>query len=426
MKVCVIGLGYIGLPTAIMFALHGIDVHGVDINNNIIKSLQIGNAHIKEKGLEEKLTSVIESKKLTVSTTPEKADVFIVTVPTPLTETKKVDLSYVIKAAQSLIPVLEKGNLIILESTVPPNTTKEIFANMFERSGFQIGKDLFIAYSPERVLPGRLFEELSKNDRVVGGIDEQSTIKAVNVYKTFLKGDIWMTDATTAELVKLIENTYRDVNIALVNELAIIAEKLNLDIWEAIKLANNHPRVHLHVPGPGVGGHCIAIDPWFIIEQAPNETKLISTARKVNESIPYRIVELIEQVVKHIDMPTITLLGLSYKANIDDIRESSSLVIYNELLKKNYNVKVHDPFIKNKLPNQVDDTVEAIKNTDCLVLLTDHDLYKNLCLADYAHLFKSKNIIDTRNAFSHRSLQQAGFLYYRIGTSLSLLKERDK
>lgn len=416
MKLCVIGLGYIGLPTSVMFAIHDVDVHGVDVNKHVIETVRKGQLHIEERGLKEKLKTVIKNGKLTVSSTPKKADVFIICVPTPLDENKKTDLSHVKSAARSIVPFLEKGNLIILESTVPPKTTERILAPILETSGLKVGEDLFVAHSPERVLPGKMMQELVENDRVIGGIDERSALKTADVYKTFVKGHLYLTDAQTAELVKLIENTYRDVNIALANELALIAEKLNIDIWEAIRLANYHPRVNVHLPGPGVGGHCIAIDPWFIIEQAPEEAKLISLARRINEAVPSRVIEWIDRVVKDIEQPTITLFGLSYKANVDDTRESPALAIYKELLKKNYRVKIHDPFVKKKFPEQVDTIEKALEGSDCLVLLTDHDYYKHIELPSYQSLFKTKNIIDTRNLYAHVPLEQYGFSYYQLGT----------
>lgn len=417
MKLCVIGLGYIGLPTAIIFALHGVKVHGVDINKNVIDTLQKGELHIKEPGLKEKLVKVIRNGALTVSTVPEEADAFIISVPTPLTENKKVDLSYVESATNAILPFLKKGNLVILESTVPPGTVENTLVTLLEKSTLKIGEELFVSHSPERVLPGKLLQELVDNDRVVGGINEESAQKTVSLYKHFVKGNIYVTDVRTAELVKLIENTYRDVNIALANELAVVCEKLDINVWEAIKLANFHPRVNIHSPGPGVGGHCIAVDPWFLIEQSPKEAKLLLLSRTINSSVPYRIVELIERVVKHIEKPTITLLGLSYKKNIDDIRESPSLIIYEQLLEKNYNVKLHDPYVKKRFKEQVESIELAIDKTDCLVILADHDEYSRIPFNQLKNRFKTKNIIDTRYIIDVNSLVEDGFACYQIGTS---------
>ncbi len=415
MKLCVIGLGYIGLPTAIMFALHGVHVHGVDTNEEIINTLKKGELHIQEPGLKEKFVEVRNKGKLTISTKPQRADAFILAVPTPISAEKKINLSYVESATEAILPLLQKGNLVILESTVPPRTVEDKLLKILEKSNLKIGEDVFVSHSPERVLPGKLLQELVENDRVVGGINKVSAFKTVDLYKRFVKGNIYVTDARTAELVKLIENTYRDVNIALANELAMISEKLEINIWEAIKLANYHPRVNIHSPGPGVGGHCIAVDPWFIIEQSPKQANLISLARKINESIPYRMIQLIEEVVKNIEKPTITLLGLSYKSNIDDIRESPSLIIYSELLKKDYNVKVHDPYVKKRYPEQVDSVEHAVGGTDCLVILTDHDEYKQIQFKELKKRFKTKNIIDTRYILNKELLKEDGFTCFQIG-----------
>lgn len=419
MKLCVMGLGYIGLPTAVMFAKHDLDVHGVDTNPSVIDSLLKKQPHINEPGLKEQMISVLDSGSLTVSTEPQAADAFILAVPTPITEEKKANLSYVEAAARMILPFLQKGNLVILESTVPPMTIENLLIPILKESGFTIGEDLFVAHSPERVLPGRLFEELISNDRIVGGINEESCLRTLMLYKYFVKGNIYMTDARTAEMVKLIENTYRDVNIALANELAVIGEKLSINMWEAITLANYHPRVQLHAPGPGVGGHCIAVDPWFIIEQAPEESNLISMARKINDSAPNRMVKLIESTISHLSNPTITLLGLSYKGNIDDVRESPSLVILSQLVEKGYKIKIHDPYVKSTYPGSAESLEEAAKDTDCLVILTDHNEYKLTDFNVLADLFHTRIIIDTRNILNHQNLRENGFTCLQIGTTLN-------
>ncbi|MBP2240288.1 UDP-N-acetyl-D-mannosaminuronic acid dehydrogenase [Cytobacillus eiseniae] len=419
MKICVMGLGYIGLPTAVMFAEYGQDVHGVDINPAVIDSLNKKKPHINEPGLQEKMSEVIDDGKLTVSILPQAADVFILAVPTPITKDKKADLSYVKEATRMILPYLTQGNLVILESTVPPMTIDNHLIPILLESGLAIGEDLFVSHSPERVLPGQLFEELIWNDRIVGGINEESCLKTVLLYKKFVKGNIYMTDARTAEMVKLIENTYRDVNIALANELAEIGEKLNINIWEAITLANYHPRVQIHAPGPGVGGHCIAVDPWFLIEQSPDEAKLISLARNINDSTPKRMVKIIESTINHLRNPTITILGLSYKGNIDDMRESPSLVILTELINRGYNIKIHDPYVKSSIPGTSATLEEAIQDTDCLVILTDHNEYKSIDFSELKDLFHTKTIIDTRNLLNHQLLRDNGFTCLQIGTEFN-------
>ncbi|MCA1062457.1 nucleotide sugar dehydrogenase [Rossellomorea aquimaris] len=423
MKLCVMGLGYIGLPTAVMFAQHGLDVVGVDINENVINQLKNRSLHIEEPGLKDRFHSVMNSGKLTVSTVPTEADVYIIAVPTPITKDKEADLSYVISATEAILPFLKKDNLIILESTVPPRTTEDILLPILSQTGYKVGIDLLVSHSPERVLPGRLFEELIENDRIVGGINEESCLKTVFLYKKFVKGNIYMTDAKTAEMVKLIENTYRDVNIALANELAVIGEQLDINIWDAIKLANYHPRVNIHFPGPGVGGHCIAVDPWFIVEKSPETSKLIHLSRTINETAPSRIVNIIEQTVKDIDDPIITLCGLAYKGNIDDVRESPSLVIMSELIKKGYKLKLHDPLVKENFANKYVHFEDAIDNTDCLVFLTRHDGYLKLNLIDYKEKFNHRNVVDTINLLNHEMLQNEGFDTYLVGYN-NLEKEK--
>jgi UDP-N-acetyl-D-mannosaminuronic acid dehydrogenase len=280
MKVCIIGLGYIGLPTATMFATHGVDVVGVDVNENVLNKLQNGSIHIEEPGLQEIFQEAIHNKKLTIKNTPEKADAFIIAVPTPFLHDdygeyegkkyKKADMSYVVSATESILPYLEPGNLVILESTSPPRTTVDLIKPIIERTGLKVGTDLLLAYSPERVLPGKILIELKENARVIGGITPESAEKGRDLYARFVIGEIVLTDATTAELVKLMENTYRDVNIAIANEFSRLADRFGVDVWEAIKIANLHPRVNILNPGPGVGGHCISVDPWFLVERAPD------------------------------------------------------------------------------------------------------------------------------------------------------------
>ncbi|RKJ59664.1 nucleotide sugar dehydrogenase, partial [Butyricicoccus sp. 1XD8-22] len=265
-KICVVGLGYIGLPTAVMFANHGVKVHGVDVNPAAVRSIQEKQLHIEENGLQERLNKAVDEGFLTASTTPEEADVFIVAVPSPINPDKTANLEYVREATKAIVPYVRKGNLVILESTVPPKTVERIMIPELIKTDLEIGVDLFVSHSPERVIPGRIFDELVNNDRIVGGINKKSAEMTKELYETFVKGTIHLTDATTAELVKVMENTYRDVNIAFANELAKMADLLDVNIWEAIKFANYHPRVNVHFPGPGVGGHCIAVDPWFLVE----------------------------------------------------------------------------------------------------------------------------------------------------------------
>lgn len=416
MKLCVMGLGYIGLPTAVMFARHGVTVHGVDINSEVIDKLAKQQMVFSEPGLKEMTTEVLNGGTLSVSVRPVQSDVFIIAVPTPINPDKTANLQYVIRAAEMIVPHLETGNLVILESTVPPKTVQDILIPVLNQSGLKIGDQLFVSYSPERVYPGKLMEELVKNDRIIGGFNEQSAQKTVELYKRFVKGHIYTTDVTTAEMVKLIENAYRDINIAFSNELARIAEKIGFHVWEAIKLANSHPRVHVHSPGPGVGGHCIAVDPWFIIEKASSESILLKTARIVNDRTPFHIVEMIEEILKDIRQPLVTLLGLTYKENVDDMRESPSLVVMNELKHKGYRVKAYDPYIAPSTTDNAGTIAEAVTGSDCLVLLTSHDQFRNLDFTPIKELFRTKIVLDTRNVLNKEAIIQSGFEYYSIGT----------
>ena len=327
MKVCVIGLGYIGLPTATVLADSGHLVVGVDTNKETVDTVNRGMIHIAEPHLREKVAAAVRDGRLRASEVPEEAVAFIIAVPTPLAADRKADLSYVKSAAAEIVPCLRKGNLVILESTVPPRTTVDVLLPILGESGLVPGEDLLVAFCPERVLPGKILEELVNNNRVIGGINGKSAMAAAALYSTFVKGELLQTDATTAEMTKLMENTYRDVNIALANEFAMVAEHAGVNVWEAIRFANQHPRVNILQPGPGVGGHCIAVDPWFIVEKAAGKAHLIQTARSVNGGMPRYVVEKIRQLIQGIAAPKIALLGLTYKANVDDCRESPALVI---------------------------------------------------------------------------------------------------
>jgi len=417
MKLCVMGLGYIGLPTAVMFAKHGLQVHGVDINEKVVSMLNNKELHIEEPGLPEMLAEVIDNGSLTVSTKPEKADAFIIAVPTPVNPDLTSNVDYVRSATEMILPYIERDNLVILESTVPPKTVEDVMIPILKQSGLIIGEELYIAHSPERVLPGRLFEELVSNDRIVGGINEKSSQLTVELYRRFVKGTIHVTDTTTAEMVKLMENTYRDINIAYANELARIGEKLGFDVWEAIDLANCHPRVNIHKPGPGVGGHCIAVDPYFIIDKAPVESKLISLARKINSETPKKVVGKIKEIVSEVENPKIAILGLAFKGNIDDMRESASLEIIHELKENGFNLSIHDPYVKADLDGKVKTVEEAAKEADLLVILTDHDVYKDIDLISVKEAMKSPIIYDTRNLLNAEELEQMGIYYIKIGSS---------
>lgn len=384
MKLCVLGLGYIGLPTSAMFAKAGLDVLGVDINESVVKQLNEGRILIEEPALDDVVKEVVSQKKLRASLTPEKADVFIVAVPTPMSEDKKPDMSYVEAATRSLLPYLEEGAIIILESTSPPRTVEDLMLPILAESGLEIGKQLFVAHSPERVIPGRILTELVENDRIVGGINSISAEKVKTLYQTFVKGNIYTTDATTAEMCKLMENTYRGVNIALANELAIICEHLNMNAWEIIRYANHHPRVNLLQPGPGVGGHCIAIDPWFVVDKAPDEATLIHQALTINESMPHHLFEKIKSILHSLRHRKITLLGMTYKPDVDDIRESPILRLISLLEEiEGIDLQVVDPHVSDYryLNSSVED---AFQESDLVILCVHHQAFLDY---DFTRLF---------------------------------------
>ena len=419
-KLCVVGLGYIGLPTAVMFADHGFHVLGVDINEDAVRKLNNKELHIEEPGLLERLSATIDKGLFRASTTPEAADVFILAVPSPIRDDKTANLDYIRAAAKSVVPFLQKGNLIILESTVPPRTVEDVLIPVLKESHLQIGEELYVSHSPERVIPGKLFEELVSNDRIVGGINTKSTELTVELYKTFVKGTIHETDATTAELVKVMENTYRDVNIALANELAQIGEKLGVNIWEAIQLANYHPRVNLHYPGPGVGGHCIAVDPWFIVEQAPHLAKLIHLARTINDTMPNYVARKIQYLATAlgIDQPKVAVWGLSFKGNIDDMRGTPSLEVIKALQGYGYDYTVFDPHIhENEVANQVHSLEESVTDADFILVLTDHDYYKNVDIAQIGNRMRNTYVVDTRNLLDREQWRAAGFVHFQLGDS---------
>lgn len=399
---CVIGLGYIGLPTSVIFAEHGWNVTGVDINKTVVDTLNDGRVHIKENGLDEMAARVVTAGRLHARLKPVAADVFIIAVPTPHTDDLSADLSYVESAVRSLVPVLAKGNTIIIESTIPPRTTRDIAKPILHAAGFNIGEDLYLAHCPERVLPGRILTELVENNRIIGGIDDRSTNMAADVYRTFVKGKVLETDAESAEMSKLMENTYRDVNIALANEMTKIATELNIDALEVIRLANEHPRVNLHQPGPGVGGHCLAIDPYFIIEKSPEQAKLIRKAREVNESMPMFVASQVQKVVR--PGGKIAVFGLAYKGNIDDLRESPALKVVKELADFGFDIQIYDPWIRQEqtmLPLM--DRAETLDGAEALLILTDHALFKQLDMKEVAEKMHQPLVIDTKNCVETRS-----------------------
>lgn len=419
-KICVVGLGYIGLPTAVMFANHGMYVHGMDVNEKAVKMIQNKQLHIEENGLQERLSKAVDDGYLTASTEPVQADVFIIAVPSPINEDKTANLEFVRQATASVVPYLKQGSLVILESTVPPKTVEHVMLPELEKSNLVIGEELFVSHSPERVIPGRIFEELVNNDRIVGGINEKSSQKTKELYEIFVKGQIHLTDATTAEMVKVMENTYRDVNIAFANELAKLADQLEVNVWEAIKFANFHPRVNVHQPGPGVGGHCIAVDPWFLVELKPDIAKMIHLSRRTNDDMPAYVAKRTSEILAEQNAAgqKIAVFGLSFKGNVDDMRESPSLDVIEELQREGLEVTSFDPHIKeNQHPTQVQDIEEALKDADLLLVLTNHDEFAFMDPAKISGLMRGDIVYDAKNCLDQKRWSDAGFTPYLLGSS---------
>lgn len=423
-KICVLGLGYIGLPTASTFATHGLEVVGVDVNPKIIHTLRQGDLHIHEPGLRTLVGAALGSGNLRLSETPEPADAFIIAVPTPFLSDKRADLGYVKSATHAILPHLSKGNLVVLESTSPPRTTLDIIAPILESSGLKAGKDFHLAYSPERVLPGQILRELIENARVIGGIDVSSAKAGRDLYNTFVRGEIILTDATTAEMVKLMENTYRDINIAIANEFSRLADRFSIDIWNAIAIANRHPRVEILKPGPGVGGHCISVDPWFLVEAAPDITPLIQAARQVNDNQPQFVVTKIERSlqadagISSLQGARICILGLAYKADVDDKRESPAIEVAKLLEQSGAIVKAYDPYVSEfQLPGVsfVDSLKQGVQDVDLITLLVPHTPFKALQPEEMRKITKTRLIVDTVNALDIEAWRSAGFHMNRLG-----------
>lgn len=431
-SLCVLGLGYIGLPTAAMFATHGIMVQGMDVNRNIISRLQNKDIHIEEPGLKELILKAFDTGLFTVSNEVAPADAYIIAVPTPFKqnqvgefnwkEYKLSDMGAVISATESIVPQLKKGDLVILESTSPVRTTADIVKPILEKSGLAAGIDFSLAYSPERVLPGQIIRELEENARVIGGIDRLSAEKGKELYLTFVKGEIILTDASTAEMVKLMENTYRDVNIAIANEFSRLADRFGVDVWEAISIANHHPRVKILNPGPGVGGHCISIDPWFFVESAPDLSNLLWMARQVNDSQPAFVVEIIKRALGSLQGKRICAFGLSYKANVDDIRESPAVDVVRLLQQEGALVKAFEPYkLDAQLPGITTTSTmeEALRGSDVVVILVAHRQFLNIRPRDLKHFISNQMVISTVGGFNDDEWKAAGFKFIQLGNGKS-------
>ncbi len=406
-RITMVGLGYIGLPTAAVMASRGLQVIGLDVNQKAVDTINSGGVHIVEPDLDIVVRAVVTTGNLRATTEAEPADAFLIAVPTPFKEGHSPDLSYIESAAKAIAPVLEKGNLVVLESTSPVGTTEKLAAWLAElrpdltfphQAGSQASVQL--AYCPERVLPGHVLQELVNNDRIVGGLSERCAERATALYKTFVKGECLNTTARTAELCKLTENAYRDVNIAFANEMSLVCDELNVNVWELIALANRHPRVSILQPGPGVGGHCIAVDPWFIVDSAPNAARLIRTAREVNDSKPHHVVGRVMAKAERFKSPRIACFGLAFKADIDDLRESPAVDICMELARQTSGaILVVEPNISElpaRLSNlqhvQLSDMQTAIDTADIVLGLVDHREFRTM----NKEVLAEKVVIDTR------------------------------
>ena len=400
MKACFIGLGYIGLPTAIIAANRGIEIVGVDLNPSIVKQTNSGKSHIVEAGLQELLHNAVRSQKLIAREVPVKADAFFVFVPTPIDTQKKPDISFVEAATRSVIPLLEPGNLFVIESTVPIGTTERM-ADLIYRERPELRDKLYIAYCPERMIPGNAVYELTHNDRIIGGINEVSAERAARFYSKFVDGELHTTNTRTAEMCKLAENSFRDVQIAFANELSIICENAGIDASTLVRLANLHPRVNILTPGCGVGGHCIAVDPYFLISKFPEETALIQQARKVNTDKTQWCISKIKKCIKDFELkykrhPKVAMMGLAFKPDIDDLRESPAIEIVGEIMKlsNHTEIMISEPNLSRHQTFKLTDYNESFRTADIVVFLVAHTSFRNLpkntgkVILDFCNIYK--------------------------------------
>ena len=419
-QIGIFGLGHIGLPTAAILANNNIHVLGADVNENTVNNINQGICNFEEPGLNSLVKDAVKNNYLSATTDLEyvanTCDIIIVIVPTPIFENKKADLTYVISACESIKKGLKKGNLVIIESTVPPETGINVIKPLLEESGLICGEDFYLSYSPERALPNNTIFEMTHNARIIGGFNEKSADLTAQLYSYITQGEIIkVKNITSAEMVKLMENTYRDVNIALSNELAKICEKINVNANEVINAANYHPRVNLHTPGPGVGGHCIPIDPYFLIEIAEKygETaKLISDSRLINDSMPDHVLSILSKFNDGIS--TVSVLGIAYKGNVDDVRETPSKKLIELLIKNEYKVVAHDPIVKKEVIETFNvDSVsyaDSLKS-DCIIIMTDHDMYKEL----KPEQVKDKLVISTKPILDSDKFRETGINFQAIG-----------
>lgn len=428
LSIGVIGLGYVGLPMAALFADRGYKVRGADINSEIVEKINTGRVEINESGVAELVRKVVSIGRFSATTNVAEvvrgSDVIIIIVQTPVDREGIPDLRALESACTIVAQNLSKRKLVIIESTIPPGATERIIIPILESSSLKAGSDFYLAYSPERAIPTKTLEEIQTNSRIIGGVNKESAKAAKELYSSITRGELITSDIRTVEVVKLIENTYRDVNIALANEIALLCEKLGVDALKAIEIANKHPRVHLHLPGAGVGGHCIPKDPHFLIHRAEElgiELKVIKDAREVNESMPQHILELVKKALqnvnKTIENSKISILGIAYKGNTDDVRGTPSKKIIEELLQANCEVFSHDPFVSQDFGGKFsNDLSEVLRDSDCVVIVTDHDAYKRMDLKEFAkNLKKPSVVVDARRILNPEEVEKEGISYFGVG-----------
>src|SRR3989449_3256450 len=420
-KVVVVGLGYIGLPTAAMLALGGHDVIGVDIQSKVLEALRSGNIPVREKDLTAIVRDAMRTGRLGVSGKLERADFFIICVPTPKSG-DKADLQAVEAASEAVAPCVRKGCTVILESTVPPGTSAGLVRSILERSNLRAGRDFGLAYCPERVMPGNILREIVENDRIIGGIDEASAETARVLYSSFVRAEIHLTDLNTAEFVKLAENAFRDVNVAFANELSDLAEAHGVDVWKAIDLANRHPRVNILRPGPGVGGHCIPVDPLFLLTPRV-KARMIPAARETNDERADMVIRKASALLRGVKRPKVAVLGVAFKGNADDVRESPAIEVIDQLQEEGVRIAAYDPMVPHDLFSTVP-LEEAIEGADLLIVLAEHREFAYIDPEMIARKVRRRFLFDTRNAVDHIKWAEASFEVHVLGNANVFLSRK--